>query len=129
MPRDYESLRALPGIGNTAGAILSIAFQKAYPAVDSNARRVLGRLFNMAGAKQLRAVAEELISKSKAGRFEPGDHGTRRNHLSSRRAALLVWPARRALPCAQRKRNLQKPASQKIEVDKRYMASGDYSPW
>jgi A/G-specific adenine glycosylase len=68
MPRDYESLRALPGIGDyTAGAILSIAFQKAYPAVDSNARRVLARLFNMAGAKQLRAAAEELISKSNPG--------------------------------------------------------------
>jgi A/G-specific adenine glycosylase len=68
MPRDYESLRALPGIGDyTAGAILSIAFQKAYPAVDSNARRVLGRLFNMAGAKQFRAAAEELISKSNPG--------------------------------------------------------------
>jgi A/G-specific adenine glycosylase len=68
MPRDYESLRALPGIGDyTAGAILSIAFQKSYPAVDSNARRVLARLFNMAGAKQLRSAAEELISKSNPG--------------------------------------------------------------
>ena len=58
----------MPGIGDyTAGAILSIAFQKAYPAVDSNARRVLGRLFNIAGAKQLRAAAEELISKSNPG--------------------------------------------------------------
>ena len=70
MPRDYESLRALPGIGDyTAGAILSIAFQEAYPAVDSNARRVLGRLFNLAGAKQLRVAAEELIPKSKPGNF------------------------------------------------------------
>jgi A/G-specific adenine glycosylase len=70
MPRDYESLRALPGIGDyTAGAILSIAFQKAYPAVDGNARRVLGRLFNMADAKHLRAAAEQLISKSNPGNF------------------------------------------------------------
>jgi A/G-specific adenine glycosylase len=68
MPRDYASLRELPGIGDyTAGAILSIAFQKVYPAVDSNARRVLGRLFNIAGAKQLRGAAEELISKSNPG--------------------------------------------------------------
>jgi len=70
MPQYYESLRALPGIGDyTAGAILSIAFQKAYPAVDGNARRVLRRLFNLAGAKQVRAAAEELISKSHPGNF------------------------------------------------------------
>ena len=70
MPQDYENLRALPGIGDyTAGAILSIAFQKAYPAVDGNARRVLGRLLNVAGPKQLRMAAEELISKSNPGNF------------------------------------------------------------
>jgi A/G-specific adenine glycosylase len=70
MPQDYEKLRALPGIGDyTAGAILSIAFQKIYPAVDGNARRVLGRLFNIADAKQLRAAAEQLISKSNPGNF------------------------------------------------------------
>jgi A/G-specific adenine glycosylase len=70
MPRDYDNLRALPGIGDyTAGAILSIAFQKAYPAVDSNARRVLGRLLNAAESKQLRAAAEQLISKSNPGNF------------------------------------------------------------
>ena len=70
MPRDYASLRALPGIGDyTAGAILSIAFQKSYPAVDGNARRVLGRLFNLAEANQLRAAAEELVPKAKPGDF------------------------------------------------------------
>ena len=56
MPQDYEKLRALPGIGDyTAGAILSIAFQERYPAIDGNARRVLGRLFDLTEAKQLRA--------------------------------------------------------------------------
>ena len=70
MPQDYANLRALPGIGDyTAGAILSIAFQKTYPAIDGNARRVLGRLFSIAEAKQLRAVAERLISKSNPGNF------------------------------------------------------------
>jgi A/G-specific adenine glycosylase len=70
MPDDYQSLRALPGIGDyTAGAILSIAFQKSYPAVDGNARRVLGRLFNLAEANQLRAAAEQLVPKAKPGDF------------------------------------------------------------
>ena len=70
MPQDYENLLALPGIGDyTAGAILSIAFQKTYPAVDGNARRVLGRLLNIAQSKQVRAAAEQLISKSDPGNF------------------------------------------------------------
>jgi A/G-specific adenine glycosylase len=45
VPSDYESLRALPGVGQyMAGAILSIAFNKPYPVVDGNVRRVLSRL-------------------------------------------------------------------------------------
>ena len=45
MPRDYESLLTLPGIGEyTAGAIASIAFQEKQPAVDGNVLRVYSRL-------------------------------------------------------------------------------------
>ena len=45
MPRTYEELRALPGIGDyTAGAIGSIAYGLRVPAVDGNVLRVLSRL-------------------------------------------------------------------------------------
>jgi A/G-specific adenine glycosylase len=45
LPSDYDSLIALPGIGRyMAGAILSIAFNKPYPIVDGNVRRVLSRI-------------------------------------------------------------------------------------
>jgi A/G-specific adenine glycosylase len=45
IPADYEALRSLSGIGQyTAGAILSIAFNKPYPIVDGNVRRVLSRI-------------------------------------------------------------------------------------
>ncbi|MDL2300842.1 A/G-specific adenine glycosylase [Lachnospiraceae bacterium OttesenSCG-928-D06] len=44
MPRDYESILALKGIGSyTAGAIASIAFGIKRPAVDGNVLRVLAR--------------------------------------------------------------------------------------
>lgn len=44
-PRRYEQLRALPGIGDyTAGAVLSIAFNLPFPAVDGNVLRVLSRV-------------------------------------------------------------------------------------
>jgi A/G-specific adenine glycosylase len=46
VPADYDELIALPGVGQyMAGAILSIAFNKPYPIVDGNVRRVLSRLF------------------------------------------------------------------------------------
>lgn len=44
MPREYSLLRKLPGIGEyTAGAIMSIAFNESYAAVDGNALRVVAR--------------------------------------------------------------------------------------
>jgi A/G-specific adenine glycosylase len=46
VPSDYDALRALPGIGQyMAGAILSIAFNRPYPVVDGNVRRVLSRVY------------------------------------------------------------------------------------
>jgi len=45
MPDTWEELQRLPGIGSyTAGAIASIAFNRAVPAVDGNVLRVLSRL-------------------------------------------------------------------------------------
>lgn len=45
MPCDYRLLLELPGIGSyTAGAIASIAFGKAVPAVDGNVLRVISRV-------------------------------------------------------------------------------------
>lgn len=48
MPMDYNALLKLPGIGPyTAGAILSIAYNKPYPAVDGNVKRVFSRYYNV----------------------------------------------------------------------------------
>ena len=45
MPRTYEELLKLPGIGSyTAGAIASIAYEQEVPAVDGNVLRVISRL-------------------------------------------------------------------------------------
>ena len=47
MPASYEALLSLPGIGSyTAGAIASIAFGIAQPAVDGNVLRVFSRFYN-----------------------------------------------------------------------------------
>ncbi len=45
MPKEYEELIKLPGIGSyTAGAVSSIAYGRKVPAVDGNVLRVLSRL-------------------------------------------------------------------------------------
>ncbi|MDO4571813.1 MAG: A/G-specific adenine glycosylase [Clostridia bacterium] len=45
LPGSFEQLRRLPGVGDyTAGAIASIAFNEAVPAVDGNVLRVWARL-------------------------------------------------------------------------------------
>ena len=45
-PQRYEDVIALKGVGSyTAAAILSIAWNQAYPVIDGNVYRVLGRLF------------------------------------------------------------------------------------
>jgi A/G-specific adenine glycosylase len=70
IPRDYDQLRSLPGIGDyTAGALLSIAFHQSYPALDGNARRVLTRIFNWTDDRALHDRAVRLVPVSEPGDF------------------------------------------------------------
>ncbi len=67
-PDTLAELNALPGIGlSTAGAILSIAFQKSHPILDGNVKRVLARFKAVSGwpgtsvvNKQLWAISTQL---------------------------------------------------------------------
>jgi len=60
-PRDLEGMMSLPGIGrSTAGAILSIASGVRYPILDGNVKRVLSRVFGVAGDPSSNAVQESL---------------------------------------------------------------------
>ena len=69
LPRELAALVALPGIGrSTAGAILSLAWGDPAPILDGNVKRVLCRLFGIAGwpgaprvEKQLWAIADRLL--------------------------------------------------------------------
>lgn len=68
MPREYDQLRTLPGIGDyTAGALLSIAFGTKYPAVDGNARRVLSRLVPAKSNAEIHSFAAKLAKTSQPG--------------------------------------------------------------
>src|ERR1700692_250998 len=49
-PTDIEAVTALPGIGrSTAGAILALSRNQRHPILDGNVKRVLARVFGIAG--------------------------------------------------------------------------------
>lgn len=68
-PQSYAELRTLPGFGDyTAGAVASMAFGEATPAVDGNVKRVIARLFAIQediskgqAARQLKELAAALV--------------------------------------------------------------------
>jgi len=61
LPSDPAELEALPGVGPyTAGAVATFAYEKPAAAVDTNVRRVLGRVFGCRTAKDTRTTASAL---------------------------------------------------------------------
>lgn len=75
LPKSYAELRTLPGFGDyTAGAVASIAFGEAVPAIDGNVKRVLARLFAIEtdisrgeAARQLKNIAAALVAPERPG--------------------------------------------------------------
>ncbi len=77
-PRSADELRKLPGIGDyTAGAIASIAFGEAVPAVDGNVLRVMARLKederNILDQAVKKDIAADLINEGPEEPFRFGD--------------------------------------------------------
>lgn len=76
-PDDVATLQTLPGIGRyTAGAIVSIAFDKPAPILEANTIRLFSRLVayrgdttSTTGQKRLWQVAEELLPVTDFSRF------------------------------------------------------------
>jgi A/G-specific adenine glycosylase len=79
-PRDYPTIRSLPGVGEyTAAAIASIAFELPHAVLDGNVIRVLSRLTGEPGnvdsalvRTRLRAVADFAIDRRNPGEFNQG---------------------------------------------------------
>ncbi|MBZ5634958.1 MAG: A/G-specific adenine glycosylase [Acidobacteriia bacterium] len=71
-PRDYESIRALAGVGDyTAAAVASIAFGLPHAAIDGNVRRVVMRLAGDPSV-DVGATATQLMSRRDPGRWNQG---------------------------------------------------------
>lgn len=77
LPQTREEILKLPGVGQySAGAVLSIAFQKAEPLVDGNVIRVFSRLFVLRGNlktgenhQNVWEIARSLIPSKRPGDF------------------------------------------------------------
>lgn len=80
LPKSYEELLKLPGIGSyTAGAIASIAFDIAVPAVDGNVLRVMKRvaasfddITKASVKKELEEDLKEIMPQERPGDFNQG---------------------------------------------------------
>jgi len=67
LPRDFDALHALPGIGrSTAGAILAQAWNDRFPILDGNVKRVLARFHGVEGFPGLPAVEKQLWQLAQA---------------------------------------------------------------
>ncbi|MDI3257036.1 MAG: A/G-specific adenine glycosylase [Kyrpidia sp.] len=77
VPDDPDVIREIPGVGPyTAGAILSIAYDRDIPAVDGNALRVFSRIFlvddpvdKQGGRRRVAALMEAAIPAGCGGAF------------------------------------------------------------
>jgi len=80
VPDNIDGLLSLPGIGRyTAGAILSIAYDRPVPILDGNVKRLLTRVFHITEnvdktgtQKILWELAETLLPRARAGNFNQG---------------------------------------------------------
>lgn len=67
LPRDFDALHALPGIGrSTASAILSQAWNDPFAILDGNVKRVLSRYHGIDGFPGLPAIEKQLWSITEA---------------------------------------------------------------
>jgi len=67
LPRDFDALMALPGIGrSTAGAIVAQAWGDRFPILDGNVKRVLTRYHGISGWPGLPAVEKQLWTLAQA---------------------------------------------------------------
>jgi len=74
-PNTFDAILNLPGVGRyTAGAIISIAFNKSYPVLDGNVMRVFSRLYayrtnikEPATIKKMWALADQLVPRKNPG--------------------------------------------------------------
>ena len=78
IPTDKKTFLSLPGVGDyTASAVLSIAFNKPYPVIDGNVKRVVSRMLGIKkitsyNQKRMKIFLESIIHIKNPGDFNQG---------------------------------------------------------
>lgn len=99
-PTTYEGVLALKGVGPyTAAAITSFAYNLPYAVVDGNVYRVLARYFGIStpidstvGKKEFAALAQELLNKKQAGRYNQAIMNFGATHCTPRNPKCSTCP-------------------------------------
>lgn len=100
IPDTFDDLINLPGVGQyIAGAVLSIAYNKTYPAVDANAIRVISRLeMNIEPyPKNIKSISDlilKYISKKRPGDFNQSVMDLGREICKSKNPKCTICPIR-----------------------------------
>ncbi|MGE4293421.1 MAG: A/G-specific adenine glycosylase [Desulfovibrio sp.] len=90
-PDTREAVLALPGVGPyTAGAIMSVAFNAAYPAVDANVERVLARVYDL--DKPVKLPANQAFIEDRAQALIPEGKARIFNQALMELGALVCTP-------------------------------------
>lgn len=93
VPSAYDDLRALPGIGDyTAAAVASFAFGDRRAVLDTNVRRVLGRLV---GGEALPPPAITVRERTRAEALVPADRRAPRWAVATMELGALICTARK----------------------------------
>ena len=98
IPNDYETLKKLPGLGEySASAIMSIAFNEKYPAIDSNLVRVISRILGIKklsnyNKKKIYQFANQLVQCQRPGDINQALMDIGSTLCTSRKTECLTCP-------------------------------------
>ena len=104
LPTDPKALRSLPGVGEyTANALACFAQGRQVAVVDTNVRRVLGRVFHWPSLpldREVAATAERVLPEGKAWAWNQALMDLGATVCTSRRPTCLLCPVRSACRAA-----------------------------
>ena len=104
LPTDPKALRSLPGVGEyTANALACFAQGRQVAVVDTNVRRVLGRVFHWPSTptdREVAATAERVLPEGKAWAWNQALMDLGATVCTSRRPTCLLCPVRAACRAA-----------------------------
>ena len=101
IPNDYETLKKLPGLGEySASAIMSIAFNEKYPAIDSNLVRVISRILGIKklsiyNRKKIYQFANQLVQCQRPGDINQALMDIGSTLCTSRKTECLACPVKK----------------------------------